>query len=109
MQPQHDSLVNFGYLVLLTIARLRNEAYGTAIWEELCKRTGLDVPISSVFINLKRLKNRGYVSSFERHRVPGPVGRPRMFYQIEPAGLAAIQNTERLVRALSRNGKEKAK
>src|SRR4051812_10512397 len=104
MQPQNDSLVNFGYLVLLTIARLRHEAYGTAIWEELCKRTGLDVPISSVFINLKRLKNRGYVSCFEAQRVVGRVGRPRLFYQIEPAGLAAIQSTERLVRALSKRG-----
>ena len=53
----------FEQVVLLTVARLEDEAYGMAIRQEIADRTGRDVGIGSVYSALDRMEAKGFVSS----------------------------------------------
>lgn len=51
----------FEQVVLLTLVRLGNGAYGATIRREITERTGREVPIGSVYVTLARLEKKGMV------------------------------------------------
>ncbi len=72
--------------VLWTLMRLRHEAYGMEIREELSDRLGVHVSIGAVYAALSRLKQKRYVSSRAGDPLPERGGRARRYYRIEGAG-----------------------
>jgi len=87
--PQ-EVLGGFEHQVLLAIARLDGETYTVPIVLELQERTGREVASASVFVTLRRLEKRGYLSSRVAAAIAGQVGRPRRMFRLEPAGVAAL-------------------
>ena len=51
-------------LILLSILKLRNEAYVVAIREELKKMTGETWALGALFVTLDRMSRKGYVQSW---------------------------------------------
>lgn len=68
-------------LALLAVARLGEHAFGRAIRDELERVAGKHVAISTVYVTLVRLEERGFVSSVRDEKVVAERGgrAPRYF------------------------------
>jgi PadR family transcriptional regulator, regulatory protein PadR len=85
-----DELGSFEHLVLLAVLRLGGEAHGGGVQEEL-ERTGeRKASVSSIYITLMRLQEKGLVTSYLGDPTEMPGGKARRFFSLEPAGLAAL-------------------
>src|SRR5262245_56708134 len=82
-------------LVLLGVLRLNDGAYGAAIRREIHDRSGRDVSINAVYTTLDRLETKGLLRSHVGEPTAERGGRRRKFYQLRPAGLAALRQTYR--------------
>ena len=82
-----DTLGEVEQLVLLAILRLDQEAYGVPIADEIIERTGRDVSRAAVYIALRRLKQKGLVSSRLADPDPVPGGKAKRYFRVEPAGV----------------------
>ena len=88
--PRGDYLGEFEQMVLLAVARLKGEAYGMAILEELQQRTGVEAAVASVYAALDRMGRRGYVRSEVGPSTPERGGRAKRFFHLEAEGAEAL-------------------
>ena len=99
-----DVLGAFEQAVLLSLVKPATargkEAYGRAILTEVQHRLGRDVAAGAVYATLDRLEEKGLVSSHLEAGGEVRAGRPRRCFEIEPAGIRALNEakaaTERL-------------
>ena len=96
-----EVLGGFEHQVLLAVARLDGETYSVPIVLELQERAGREVVAASVFVTLRRLESRGYLSSSVAEPEPGQVGRPRRVFRLLPEGVAALREAGEVLRRLS--------
>jgi DNA-binding PadR family transcriptional regulator len=87
----------FEHIVLLAVARLRGDGYGMTVRREIERRTGRAVSIGAVYATLDRLERKGWVSSSERDATARRAGRARRYFQLEPAGAAAVLEAKRVL------------
>ena len=87
----HSGLGEFEQLVLLAIAHRRGEAYGIPIVEEIQRRTGRSVARAAVYVTLRRLEEKGFVSSWMGDPTPERGGKARRYVKLEPAGAKALR------------------
>lgn len=85
-----ESLGAFEQLILFTVLRLGDDAYGVSIRETLEERTGREVSSGAIYTVLGRLEERGLVSSRVGDPTPGRAGRPPKYYRVEPEGARAL-------------------
>jgi PadR family transcriptional regulator PadR len=90
----------FEQVVLLAVARLKDEAYGMAIREEIAERTGRDVGIGSVYSALDRMETKGMVSSSLGAPTPERGGRAKRYYRLEPEGASALNRAREMFASL---------
>ena len=88
----HQGLGEFEQLVLLAIAHLREEAYGIPIVEEIERRTGRTVARAAVYITLRRLEEKGFVSSWMSDPTPERGGTARRYVKLKPEGVRALRD-----------------
>jgi PadR family transcriptional regulator PadR len=98
---QKPALGDFEQLVLLGVLRLDAEAYGAAIRREIHMRSGRDVSINAVYTTLDRLESKGLLKSWVGEPTAQRGGRRRKFYELRPAGLAALRQAYRAFRAMA--------
>lgn len=98
--PRGGYLGEFEQMVLLSVARLGEQAYGMAIVDELSERTGLDAAVASVYAALDRLGRQGLVSSELGDPTPERGGRAKRFFRLEPAGARALTRSRAALDAL---------
>lgn len=67
--------------VLLILARLDGESYALAVAEELEQLTGRTMSAATAFMVMRRLEQRGLVTSRVGEPDPKWGGRPRRFYR----------------------------
>ena len=100
----HTGLGEFEQLVLLAIAHLAGEAYGVPIVDEIERRTGRTVARAAVYITLRRLEEKGFVSSWMSDPTPERGGKGRRYVKLQPEGARALrlarQASERMWRGL---------
>ena len=99
--PKGGFLGEFEQVVLLALARLKEDGYGMAIRQEIEDRTGRDVGIGSVYSALDRMEQKGYLSSTVGDPTPERGGRAKRYYQLEFAGLMALNRSREMVSSLS--------
>jgi DNA-binding PadR family transcriptional regulator len=85
-------LGEFEQVTLLAVARLREDAYGVAIRQEIEKQAHRSVAIGSVYATLDRMERRGFISSTMGKPTPERGGRAKRFYRLSPAGLKALRD-----------------
>ena len=93
---QHG-LGEFEQLVLLAMVHLGEGAYGVPIVNEIERRTGRPVARAAVYVTLRRLEQKGLISSWMSDPVPERGGKPRRCVRIEAAGLEALRESRRLL------------
>ena len=86
----------FEQVVLLTIARLKDDAYGMAIRQEIADRTGRDVGIGSVYSALDRMEDKGFISSTVGDPTPERGGKAKRYYKLERAGALALERSREM-------------
>jgi PadR family transcriptional regulator, regulatory protein PadR len=78
-------------LVLLTVLRLGREAHGSAIREELRAEAGRAVSISTVYVTLMRLEEKGYARSWKGEPSAKRGGKAKRHFEVRPAGLEVLE------------------
>lgn len=86
----------FEELVLLTVGLLYNDAYGLAITDELEKKTGRNITISSAHKALVRLETKGYLKSNMGGATDERGGRKKRLYQLTIAGKQVLNHSKEL-------------
>ena len=87
-----DVLADFELLVVLAAIRLGpDQAYTVSIAEEIRHRTGRMVRRANVFTVLRRLEDKGLVSTRLGEPDPERGGRPPRLVRVEPDGVAAAR------------------
>ena len=91
------------HLVLLAILRLGREAYGIPILDEVASRSGRSVSKATVYVALKRLERKGFVSSRLGEATSERGGRAKRYFRLRPAGLKAMRDSRAMLLRLWRD------
>jgi DNA-binding PadR family transcriptional regulator len=86
-------LGEFEHLVLLAVLRLRGNAYGFAIQQEIQQRTGRTCSVGAIYTTLDRMEQKGFVSSKLGEPTAERGGRAKRYFQIEGAGQSALRES----------------
>jgi len=95
-------LGGFEHLLLLTVLRLDERAYGVSIRKEILERAGKDVAIGAIYTALDRLGKKGFVESWLGEPTTERGGRAKRFYRVTSAGRAALVETDRAIKNVSK-------
>ena len=80
-------------MVLLTVVRLGDDAYGVPISDELLHLAGREVALGSIYAALGRLERKGLVTSLLGDPTPERGGRAKRYFRVTPAGVRALRMT----------------
>ena len=87
-------------ILLLSIWKLKDEAYGIAIRRQVEKDTGISWLSEAIYAPLSRLKDKGYVESVKAEESTEMGGRPRIYYRLTPSGLGRLISVQEVNRTL---------
>lgn len=83
-------------LLLLSVWRLQQDAYGLAIRRQVSTLLEKKVSVGAVYIPLERLARRGFLATWESEPTAKRGGRRKRFYKLTPKGLAALNTVKRI-------------
>jgi DNA-binding PadR family transcriptional regulator len=87
-------------ILLLSIWKLKDQAFGVAIIDQVEKDTGVTWMSGSIYGALARLKKNGYVKTARIEQSPEQMGRPRIYYELTPLGLEKLSTIQAVNRAI---------
>jgi DNA-binding PadR family transcriptional regulator len=83
-------------IILLSIWRLGDEAYGMAIREEVIKATGKKWLLGAIYGPLGRLHKNGYVLTYKGDPTPERGGRSKVYYRLSREGIKALREIQHI-------------
>jgi len=83
-------------LVLITVWKLKDEAYGVKIRKYIQKMTGKYWSIGSIYVPLDRLENKGYLDSYMGEATAERGGKSKRYYRITQEGLAQLEALQKV-------------
>jgi DNA-binding PadR family transcriptional regulator len=87
-----EGLGEFEQMVLLAIMHLGDEVYGVPIVDEIERRTGRSVARAAVYVTLRRLEQKGLLSSWMGDPTDERGGKARRCVRVTPAGHQALRD-----------------
>jgi DNA-binding PadR family transcriptional regulator len=90
-----DYLGEFEHVVLLTVLRLDERAYGATIRAEIERLTDRVPSIGAVHTTLERLERKGLVSSWIGEPTAERGGKAKRHFKVERAGVAALKDARK--------------
>ena len=78
-------------LVLPAVLRLGSEAQGAGVRQELAAEAGRRVSVSTVYVTLMRLEEKGYARSWLGEPTSERGGRAKRHYEVSPEGVAVLE------------------
>ena len=88
-------------IVLLTLVRLGDDAYGASIRREIQECTGRSLTPGTIYPTLDRLERKGLVRSYIGEATHERGGRAKRHYILKPAGLEAVRRSQEMLAALT--------
>jgi len=82
--------------VLLSVARLGEDAYGMSIRRDLEANSDRHVAIGAVYATLERLRDKGYVRTRTGDAPPERDGRARKFFALTNDGITVLEEARAL-------------
>jgi DNA-binding PadR family transcriptional regulator len=100
MANKESYLGEFEHIVLLTVLRAGDEAYGVSIRQQVKALIDRDVSIGALYATLDRLEKKAYI--IHRSGLPTPErgGRAKRYFRLTSAGLLALQKTKENLESL---------
>lgn len=90
--PDHPKqLGDLEELVLLAVLRLGDDAWGARIREELLERAARDVSISTIYVTLMRLEEKGLSRSWMGEPTAERGGKAKRHFAVRPEGVEALE------------------
>ena len=87
-------------ITLLAVLRLGDEAYGVPLSEEITSMTGRTSALASVYKTLRRLEERGLITSCMGEPTAERGGRAKRMARVTSSGMHAIDATRTLLNKL---------
>lgn len=87
-------------IVLTTIWRLKEDAYGVLIRKNMAEITDKQMMYGTLYNTLSQLLRKGYVSKIKGEPTSVRGGRSKMYYQLTQDGLKALQKARELHRSI---------
>lgn len=78
-------------MILWTVLRLDDGAYGLAVRDQLQQRAGRSVARGAVYTTLDRLVGKGYLDSRLADPDASRAGRPRRYFKLTSTGREALR------------------
>jgi len=87
-------LREFEQLVLLSVLRLGDDAYGARLREDLEDTAHRSVSIATIYVALSRLEQHGLVRSWMSDPTPVRGGKAKKYYGLKPEGVRALREAK---------------
>ncbi len=97
-----DFLGEFEYLVILSLIRLGEDAYGMTIRQDIESSTKRPVAVGAVYAALERLAGKGYIKSREGETTRGRGSRSKTYYSVTALGKRTAQQTRSVFRTMEK-------
>jgi DNA-binding PadR family transcriptional regulator len=99
-------LGEFELVVMITIIRLGENAYGVPISREIEQQTARSVTFGTVYATLDRLEKKGFVRSSLGEATPERGGRAKRYFCVTRTGLRIVRETKHSLTSLWRGVRE---
>jgi DNA-binding PadR family transcriptional regulator len=86
--------------VLLAVLRLKENAYGVAIREEMARLTQATMTYGTLYSYLDQLFRKGYLAKSFGEPTPERGGRRKIYHRITPAGRQALREAYEIQKTL---------
>jgi PadR family transcriptional regulator PadR len=93
-------LGEFEQIVLLSILRLDDAAYGVSVRAEISEYAGRDVAPGALYTTLQRLEGKGFVTSRLGDPTPERGGRAKRYYKVSATGLKSVKAAQNAYQSL---------
>ncbi len=90
-----EALGNFELMVMLTVLRLGDDAYGVPIGRELEDTTGREILLGSVYAALERLEAKQLVASRLGEATAERGGRAKKYFRVTAKGVREVRAAQR--------------
>jgi DNA-binding PadR family transcriptional regulator len=87
-------------IILLSVCRLQDNAYGVTIRDEIIRVTEQDWQQGAIYGPLARLHRKGYLRTRRGEPTPERGGRSKIFYELTPFGVEALLEAQKLNKAV---------
>ena len=87
-------------MLLLSILRLQDDAYGVTIRRDVLARTGKKLTFGALWVSLDNLAKKGYVVKSVADPTPRRGGRGKIYYRLTSEGVRALQQVRDLQQTL---------
>ena len=87
-------------IVMTTIWRLEEDAYGVSIRKKAADLTNKTMMYGTLYNVLSQLVRKGFVSKSKGDPTAERGGRSKMYYALTPAGLKALRQSRELHRSI---------
>lgn len=91
-----EILTKLEELILLSVWRLRENAYGTTIYKYITDITGKKLSLGGVYFPLDRLTKKGYLKAYTGDATPERKGLSKRYYHITHKGIQALSEIKRV-------------
>ena len=91
-----EILTKLEELILLSVWRLKDNAYGTTIYKYISDVTGKKLSLGGVYFPLDRLTKRGYLHAYIGEATPDRKGLSKRYYGLTERGHQALKEIKRV-------------
>jgi DNA-binding PadR family transcriptional regulator len=100
-----ELLGTFEQVVLLSVLKLADEAYGRAILRAVQSALDREVAAGAIYATLDRLEQKGLISSELQEGTLARGGRARRYYQVTTKAVQALNQTKTTLQEMWRGAK----
>jgi DNA-binding PadR family transcriptional regulator len=91
-----DFLSRLDEILLLSILRLKDNAYAVPVIQEIKNRTGRTISPGALWISMDNLYKRGYIKKKLADSTNEIGGRGKLYYYLTPSGIKALKRISEL-------------
>ena len=91
-----EILTKLEELILLSVWRLKENAYGTTIYKYIEEATGKKLSLGGVYFPLDRLAKKGYLTAYIGEATPERKGLSKRYYNLTARGIQALSEIKRV-------------
>ena len=87
-------------IILATVWKLQDQAYGVAINDSINRNTGLNWRFGSIYTPLGRLVEKGLLNTIEGEPTPERGGRRKFYFKLTDEGKKALLDVQKVHAAI---------
>ena len=91
-----EMLTKLEELILLSVWRLKENAYGTTIYNYIAKVTSKKLSLGGIYFPLDRLAKKGYLTAYIGEATPERKGLSKRYYNLTEKGIQSLNEIKRV-------------